>query len=198
VAGRVVLRGRGGRAEPGAAGAVVWLPGVGRRTGRTGNPVMTSHRKAFEPHVIAVPEGTSVEFPNLDRIYHNAFSLSGNCKFDLGLYKSGASRAKVFDHAGVCRVYCNIHVQMAGIVLVTRGDASAVTGPDGAFRLDDLPPGRHLLRVWHEKGREVELPVEVVAGRTVTQEVSVDVAGYRQVSHTRKDGTPYDKDDTRY
>lgn len=196
LAGKVTLL-RGGVPLPSAAGVVLYLPGVSRRSEAVfeDRRVMTSRGKTFVPHVLAVPEGTTVEFPNVDKIHHNAFSLSDNCRFDLGLYKNGASRSKTFDAAGVCRVYCNIHVQMSAIVLVTKGDAAAATGPDGAYRIDDLPPGRHTLRVWHEKGAPLEEPVEVAAGRTSTRDFHIDVTTFKATPHTRKDGTAYGKDD---
>jgi plastocyanin len=195
VAGKVVLMGKGG-AEPDASGTVVWLPGVFRKGGAAAKAQMASRGKAFEPHVIAVPEGTTVEFPNYDKIHHNAFSVSEQCKFDLGLYKNGDSRPNKFGAAGVCRVYCNIHAKMSGIVLVTKGDASTVTGKDGSFRIDGVPPGKHVLKVWHEKGgQEAEESVEVAAGQAVTRDLRLDVSGFKEKPHLNKHGEPYGKDD---
>lgn len=197
LAGRVILL-RSGRPEANASGTVVYLPRLSRRTAATA-AVVTQHKKAFTPHVLAIPMGATVAFPNLDRIHHNAFSLSESCRFDLGLYKDGESRSRTFDTAGVCRVYCNIHAQMSAIVLVTKGDASMVTASDGAYRLDGLPPGRHVVSLWHERGTPAEEAVEIVGGQTLARDFLIDVSGYKAQSHTRKDGRPYGRDDeTRY
>ena len=196
VRGTVMLRGEGGAPAPSAAGTVLYLDGVDRVAGAPlSKATMSSEKKAFVPHVIAVPEGTEVEFPNLDKIHHNAFSLSNHCKFDLGLYKNGASRPHLFDAAGVCRVYCNIHAQMSGVVVVTKGNASAVTGPDGTFAIDGVPPGRHTLVAWNEKGQEVRLPVEIRAGAETHADVTIDVSGYKVEPHSNKYGKAYGKDD---
>lgn len=199
VAGKVILLDRG-KPLANASGAVVYLPGVSRlRATAARDPVISQHKKSFSPRVLTVPEGATVEFPNLDSIHHNAFSLSESCRFDLGLYKDGASRSTTFRKPGVCRVYCNIHAQMSAIVFVTEGDASMISGPDGAYRIGDVPAGSHTLRVWHEKGTAIEEPIEIVAARTVVRDFRVDVSGHKEAPHTRKDGTPYGEDDeTRY
>ena len=98
-------------------------------------------QKRFDPRVVAVRKNATVEFPNADPIYHNVFSVSGANRFDLGLYRSGASKSKKFDEPGLVRVYCNIHPQMVGFVMVVDSDFVAVTGPDGAFRFESVPPG---------------------------------------------------------
>lgn len=187
--------GDGGAPEKVLSGTVVYLPGVSRKV-KAAAPTMASQNKAFTPHVIAVPLGQEVDFPNNDKIHHNAFSLSDCCKFDLGLYKNGASRKKTFDKEGVCRVYCNIHAQMSGVVVVTKGDANAVTGAAGEFSITDLPPGRHEIVAWHERARtEVRDTIEIVAGQVAKKELTIDVAGFKEQPHTKKDGRPYGKDD---
>ena len=157
---------------------------------------MASSKKAFVPHVVTVSAGETVDFPNEDKIHHNAFSLSGNCKFDLGLYKNGASRSHQFDKKGVCRIYCNIHAHMSGVVFVTDGNASAVTSVTGAFQIPDLPPGEHTLVAWHERARaELRQTVEIPAGATEEVVLTLDVSGFREKPHTNKYGKPYGKDD---
>ena len=91
-------------------------------------PEMRSDQKRFQPRVVAVPKSASVDFPNVDAIYHNVFSVSGSNRFDLGLYRSGASKHKEFDEPGLVRVYCNIHPQMVGFVFVVDSDFAAVDG----------------------------------------------------------------------
>ncbi len=95
---------------------------------------MTMRGKAFTPHVLAVPVGSTVDFPNDDPILHNVFSVSGENRFDLQLYKRPKSGSWTFQKPGVVRVYCNIHPQMSAIVLVTDSPHVAKTAADGSFR----------------------------------------------------------------
>src|SRR4051794_9682364 len=85
----------GERKRADRSGVVVYLKGVPGPPPRplSPPPVMRQRDKAFVPEVLAVTRGTTVEFPNDDKIYHNAFSLSRVAKFDLGLYRGGAVKS---------------------------------------------------------------------------------------------------------
>jgi plastocyanin len=183
-----------------AQGAVVWIPGSA-----AAQPIphgqIASHNKRFEPRVAAVPAGGTVDFPNLDKIHHNVFSLSETARFDLGLYKNGKSQPKTFLKPGLVRVYCNIHPSMAAYVMVVDGGIYALTGADGIAALSGVPPGRYPLKAWEERGGEWAGTVEVSAGKTAPVAVTLDATAYRAVSHTRKDGTAYpppEDDENRY
>src|SRR5262245_43641444 len=129
---------------------------------RTARPRLAQKNEAFVPRVVPVAVGSAVDFPNLDPIYHNVFSLSPCKRFDLGKYREGRSKTVVFGRRGLVKVYCDIHSEMEAFVLVLPHRAFAQPGPDGAFELPDLPPGRYELRVWHpdlpEIAREVVVP----------------------------------------
>jgi hypothetical protein len=162
---------------------------------------MKSEQKKFTPRVVVVRRNATVQFPNADSIYHNAFSVSGANRFDLGLYRSGASREKKFDEPGLVRVYCNIHPQMVGFVMIVDSDFAAVTGPDGSFRFEGVPPGPHVVKVWHEEAGETP----TVAARTGGDSpiaVRVDVTNFRPLPHKNKYGKDYPPgagtDDERY
>jgi plastocyanin len=116
VNGRVVLvKGSSGRAD--ASNAVVWIEGP--RGGNVRSPIrMAQESKRFVPRVLVVPRQGTVDFPNNDPVYHNVFSVSGSNRFDLGLYRSGASKSQSFAKPGLVRVYCNIHPQMVGFLMV--------------------------------------------------------------------------------
>ena len=146
---------------------------------------MKSEQKRFQPRVVAVPKNATVEFPNVDPIYHNVFSVSGANRFDLGLYRSGASKPKKFEEPGLVRVYCNIHPQMVGFVMVVDSDFVAVTGPDGAFRFEDVPPGSYVVKVWHEEGGETQQPVDRAAGRRRPARRSASTSRTTRPSRTR-------------
>jgi plastocyanin len=202
VEGRVVLV-RSGAALPDASNAVVWVEGA-RSAGGTAHSTgeMKSEQKTFTPRVVVVHKNASVQFPNADSIYHNAFSVSGANRFDLGLYRSGASREKKFEEPGLVRVYCNIHPQMVGFVMVVDSDFATVTGPDGRFRFEGVPPGAHVVRVWQEEAGESQAPVTVRAEPNEPLTLRLDVTNYRPLPHKNKYGKDYPPgagtDDERY
>ena len=153
---------------------------------------LSSKGKRFEPHVLVVTRGTSVSFPNVDPIFHNAFSRTPGSEFDLGLYRRGAARAYAFRSAGLVHVYCNIHAEMAAYVLVVdTTDAFAVADATGAFRLADLPPGRYAVHAWNERAGEKEVTVEVPAEGEANVDIVLDASAYRPAAHKNKFGQDY-------
>ena len=185
-----------------AAGAVVWIPGVTSASAAAGAlPAMASKEKRFSPHVVAVARGTVVTFPNLDKIHHNVFSRTPGSEFDLGLYRSGKSKEFRFSSPGVVRIYCNIHSQMAGYVLVLDGAAFGVADEQGAYRIGGVPDGRREVRIWHERAGETSTSVTLAAGQPSTLSVTLDGAVYREGPHKNKYGEDYPpvtRDEDRY
>ena len=107
---------------------LVWLDPAGRAPKRPGAPfTMTTRSKAFLPHILAVPAGSTISFPNEDPISHNLFSLTPGHTFDLGLYRKGASKEIRFERPGLVRLFCNIHAQMAAYVMVLDGGGALVS-----------------------------------------------------------------------
>ena len=101
------------------AGAVVWLEAPPDAESRTQSlPLLDQRNLQVLPRVLAVRVGTTVKFPNNDRVFHNVFSFHDGKKFDLGVYPVGAVKYVTFDRAGVSRLFCNIHPNMAGYVVV--------------------------------------------------------------------------------
>jgi plastocyanin len=203
VSGQITLVSNG-VSRPDASNAVVWLEGV-HRSGQAPSAVrgqMKSDQKKFTPRVVVVSKSAAVDFPNVDPIYHNVFSVSGANRFDLGLYRSGASKAKQFDEAGLVRVFCNIHPQMIGFVVVVDSDFAATTGPDGKVRFEGVPIGSWTLKAWHEEGTETGAPVTVRARADTAVSIRLDVSGYRPEPHKNKYGRDYPpqavSDDERY
>ena len=189
LAGKVTLAG-GGKDRADASNTVVWIEGA-RQAGGSRKGEMRSSSKRFEPRVVAVSRSATVEFPNADPIYHNVFSVSGANRFDLGLYRSGSSKSKTFEEPGLVRVYCNIHPQMVGFVMVVDSDFLAVTGPDGTFRFDNVPPGPHVVKAWNEEGSEVSVPVTVKPGAEAPLAIRIDVSGFKAEPHKNKYGKDY-------
>jgi plastocyanin len=111
---------------------------------------LDQRNETFVPPVLAITAGSTVDFPNSDRVYHNVFSLSKPRRFDLGRYPRGQSRSVLFDRPGVVRVFCEIHSHMSAYILVFAHPFFAVTDSDGRYRIDGVPPGSYTLVLWNE------------------------------------------------
>ena len=117
---------------------------------------MDQRDEMFVPHVLAIMVGTTVDFTNSDRTYHNVFSLSRTRPFDLGRYPTGHSKSIRFDRAGIVRVFCDIHSHMSAFILVFGHRYFGVADEEGRFRIDSVPPGTYNVVVWNEAmAREV-------------------------------------------
>ena len=200
ITGKVILL-KKGTPLPDASNAVVWIEGVrGGGSPAASRGQMRSDQKKFAPRVVALRVNGTMDFPNADAIYHNVFSVSGGNRFDLGLYKSGASKDKQFEAPGLVRVYCNIHPQMVGFVMVVNSDFAAVTGPDGSFRFDGIPSRPLVLKVWHEEGGETQATAH--GGSDAPLTIRLDVTNYKPLPHKNKYGKDYPPgagtDDERY
>jgi plastocyanin len=132
-----------------------------------GRVVLDQRNQTFVPHVLAVTTGTTVDFLNSDRTYHNVFSLSKAKRFDLGRYPRHQVRSVRFDRPGVVRVFCDIHSHMSAFILVFAHRYFAVTEPDGSYRIDRVPAGRYNLVAWNEGQERETRAVEVPAGGAV-------------------------------
>jgi plastocyanin len=122
---------------------------------------LDQRNETFIPHVLAITVGTTVDFPNSDRVYHNVFSLSGTKRFDLGRYAAGRSRAVRFDRPGIVRVFCEIHSHMSAFILVFNHRYFAVTAADGRYQISRVPPGRYTLVAWNEGSIRESRPIVI-------------------------------------
>jgi plastocyanin len=190
VTGRVTLLEKGGRVSPDSTDVIVWVEGPRARP-RAARTTVVMKGKEFRPHVVAVGVGSTVEFPNDDPIFHNAFSVSGPNKFDLDLYKRPKTAAFTFQHPGVVRVYCNIHPQMSAVVVVRDNPYYTRAAADGTFTLDGVPPGSHLLKAWHERGGEAGAEVAVPAEGSVSADLTLDGSRWKKERHKNKLGKDY-------
>ena len=137
------------------------------------NPKLAQKGQAFDPRVVVVPVGGTVDFPNLDPIYHNVFSVSPPRRFDLGKYPRGQSRSITFPRPGLVNVFCDIHSDMAAFILVVPDRHWTRPAADGTFALPDLPAGRCRLRAWHPDFPARVYEVDVPASGDVTLDVSL-------------------------
>jgi plastocyanin len=130
--------------------------------------VIDQRNLAFAPHVLAVRVGTSVDFPNNDRVFHNVFSFKDGKKFDLGMYPSGVkAKPVVFDKPGLSRIFCNIHPNMAAYVMAVDTPYYAQSDERGAFTLSGVPPGTYTYHAWRPGGDTLTGAVTVGANKTL-------------------------------
>jgi plastocyanin len=145
--------------------------------------------KKFVPNWAVVQRGTAIQFPNMDNIYHNVFSLSSGNQFDLGLYNSGGeAKTHTFTEPGSVDVYCNIHPQMAASVLVVPNKLFAKVKPDGTFEIANVPAGRRKIAAWAPGSRLTADWVEVAAGQTAELNLKLDS---KTPGHKNKAGQAY-------
>jgi plastocyanin len=194
VKGGVQVFDKGGRPATDLADVVVYVDGA-RTKAAPAKATMAMKRKNFVPRLVVVPVGTTVEFPNEDPILHNVFSVSGENRFDLDLYRTNKVGSWSFQFPGVVRVYCNIHPQMSGVVLVRDNPYFAKTGPDGTFVIPDVPAGKYVLKAWHERGGEAAQEITVTARGETDVKLTLDAAGYKRVPHKNKYGKDYGTDE---
>jgi plastocyanin len=128
--------------------------------------VLVDQRKmAFIPHVVAVQQGTTVDFLNSDPVGHNVYwpSVSGNKKLshNLGTWPKGEKKAFQFNDLGVASLLCNVHPEMSGYVVVVPTPYFAVTDKDGNFEIKNVPAGKYMLKTWSEDGKPATQAVDL-------------------------------------
>lgn len=180
------------------SGVVLWLEPVGEHAPLPLSKTvkMLQKDKHFIPHVVAIPVGGTVDFPNLDPFYHNAFSNFNGQIFDTGLYAPGTSQSITFKHPGIVRVFCNIHATMSAIIAVVPTPYYVVTPESGKFVITGVPPGEYQFHIFHERSqaanlkfleRRISVPEEGIA----LPLISVTETGYVAAPHLDKHGKPY-------
>lgn len=151
--------------------------------------------RMFTPHVLVVPVGTPVSFPNADPFFHNVFSLYNGKRFDLGLYEKGANRQVVFNHEGVSYIFCNIHPEMSAVVLALKTPWWARADDNGTLEIDNLPTGDYEVHLWVEGVEPRELDawthrIHLVDGSQSAGSLTVNPDAL-PLGHTNKFGQPY-------
>src|SRR5882762_661998 len=209
VRGRVEVVGGEGKSKTrhGAIpGTVVWLTPITGTGGEAtaamppssaANPRLVQKNKSFDPHILVVPVGSMVEFPNHDPFFHNVFSLFEGKRFDLGLYEAGTTRMVRFDRLGISYIFCNIHPEMSAVVITMATPLYAISNRDGQLSLAGVPYGRYMLHVWSEgMGPENEQPFtrEITIAETATSlgVIRVPEANGQRMAHKNKYGRDYD------
>ena len=189
-----------------SANVVVWLTPLQKM-----QPLPEVHKqvytlaqknKQFSPHILVVPTGSSVNFPNLDPFFHNVFSLFDGKRFDLGLYEAHTRRVVQFDREGVSYIFCNIHPEMGAVVVSLSTPYFGVSTPDGVVVLHNVLPGSYRLNVWAENvGRDLlntlSRTVEITEHDNQLGTLELQTSGDIMNHHENKFGesyAPYSKD----
>src|SRR6266496_2079887 len=181
-----------------AAGVAVWLvPAVDTPAMQSvTHPRLTQRSKTFQPHVLVVPVGSVVEFPNRDPFFHNVFSLFEGKRFDLGLYEAGTNREVHFTKPGVSYIFCNIHPEMSAVVIAVPTPYYAISDAQGQIIIPNVIVGKYTLHLWYEGMAPDKLDAEtralMVSERNATLgPLQLPVAGTVE-AHKNKYGREYD------
>ncbi|MBZ5631584.1 MAG: carboxypeptidase regulatory-like domain-containing protein [Acidobacteriia bacterium] len=147
---------------------VVYLEGApGNAAPVTAGPpaIMEQQKRRFSPDLVVIPAGSPVSFPNFDPIFHNVFSLSKAKSFDLGNYPKGQTRMVTFPKSGIVAVYCHLHPNMTGTIVVTPSQWGVRVDAAGQYSLANVPPGKYTIVAWHKTGGTFRKTIEVTAGK---------------------------------
>jgi plastocyanin len=187
ISGRIKLQGSEGRQQM----VVVYAEPLGEHDApKPGHYELKQQGKTFIPHVLAVPVGSSVTFPNEDPIFHNVFSLTRPGPFDLGLYRAGDAKTRIFSKPAVYRVFCNIHPQMSALLLVLPTSFIAEANIDGKYHMD-LPPGKYRVSAWSELSDPVSEEVSIESNAASAPDLTLDGSRYVEMRHKNKYGQEY-------
>jgi len=175
---------------------VVWLEPAGAAPAPAPLHVrMLQKNKMFQPHLLVITVGSTVDFPNLDPIFHNAFSNYSGQLFDIGLYPPGSTRSVRFSRAGIVRVFCNIHSSMSAVIVVVDTPLFAVTKRDGSFAIEGVPEGEHKLMFFHERATQSTLEGLsrwiTLSGTASLPPIAISETGYLSIPHKNKYGQDY-------
>jgi plastocyanin len=180
--------------------AVAWLTPLGSSGVPTQVPEkrtfrMVQKNKQFDPHLLVVPVGSLVQFPNHDPFFHNVFSLYNGKRFDLGLYETGSERGVRFDREGVSYIFCNIHPEMGAVILALTTPYYAVSH-EGSIVIPQVPLGRYTLNVWSEVATQESMSaarkqVTIGADSTDLGSISLVATPSPIMHHANKFGESY-------
>ncbi len=163
-----------GTVSPAKADSAVYVEAI---AGKTFPPpakpfVMDQKSLLFQPHVMIVPVGSTVQFLNSDKVQHNIFwpSISGNKKrsHNMGTWPTGEERAFKYDTAGVVPLLCNVHPEMSGFIIVSPTPYFALTDASGNFKIEGVPDGAYTVSAWHE-GMKIQSKPVTVSGTAAVQ-----------------------------
>jgi len=157
----------------GVRNAVVWLTDLPvPKDVKARKENLDQQHCAFVPHVVVAPVGSTVDVINSDRALHNVRAQAGDVKLmNYAMPIPGHVVPTRLKKDGIFKVSCDVHPWMRAWLVVLPTAAFGVTGEDGKYGIADLPPGRHRIKIWHERLGEREAEVEIRADETTTHDV---------------------------
>jgi hypothetical protein len=200
LSGRVLLR---EIAKSHSPSTVVWLTPIGKSPSiqqpPPGHFKLIQKNRTFIPHLLVVPVGSLVSFPNEDPFFHNVFSLFNGKRFDLGLYEAGSSREVRFSREGVSYIFCNIHPEMSAVVIALATPLYDVADSAGSFFIHPVPPGTYELHVWIEGTPQPDLDrlsrrITLAGGQSSSVTIDASSAYHPTRNHLNMYGKPYPPD----
>jgi len=180
----------------------VWLTQLGKSPSLQPPPGrfrLIQKNRTFTPHLLVIPVGSVVSFPNQDPFFHNVFSLFNGKRFDLGLYESGSSREVEFSQEGVSYIFCNIHPEMSAVVIALATPLVDVADSSAKFSIHPVPPGVYELHVWIEGTPQPDLDrlsrrIAFGDGESTAVTVDASTAYHSARDHLNMYGKPYPSD----
>jgi plastocyanin len=131
----------------------------------TQQPVMDQKGLMFQPHILVVQQGTTVEFLNSDSVAHNVFwiSIGGNKKLghNMGTWPKGEKKSFKFDTSGVVPLFCNVHPEMSAYIVVVPTPYFATADQAGNYKIENVSDGSYTVTAWHEGAKAQSKPVSV-------------------------------------
>jgi len=187
------------------ANVVVWLTPMGPAASAHSNSAsldrerfaLQQKNKTFVPHVLVVPVGAEVAFPNKDPFFHNVFSLFEGKRFDLGLYESGTTRSLRFDRPGISYLFCNIHPEMSAVIIALDTPYYASSTAGGQITIPNVPVGQYMLHAWREGSsmetlKNLSKPIFVSPNFSSFEKLVVPDNGSFPLTHKNKYGRDYE------
>ena len=185
--------------------AVMWLipltsqPAHASSVEQRPSYTLLQKNKTFIPHILIVPVGSTVLFPNTDPFFHNVFSLFDGKRFDLGLYEAGTTKSVLFSREGVSYIFCNIHSEMSAVVLALSTPFYGTSDTEGNFHLNNVPAGAYEMRLWIEGEKQQQLDrltkhVRIAPGEGNLGSIHLELEIQQTGIHLNKFGEPYNPD----
>ncbi|HEY2469583.1 MAG TPA: hypothetical protein VGI45_17310 [Terracidiphilus sp.] len=183
--------------------SVVWLTPTQPTPASTWVPLqhytLVQKNRQFTPHLLVIPVGSVVNFPNKDPFFHNVFSLFDGKRFDLGLYEAGSTKSVTFSREGVSYIFCNIHPEMSAVILTLTTNLYSVADSSGAFHVAKVPVGDYEMHIWIEGVAQPTLDRMVRRVHVATDSGDLGVVEAPGVllktsPHSNMYGQPYDRD----
>ncbi len=155
---------------------VIWLEGQDQGKPPEAALKVSQKNLQFSPEFLVAVKGQKVDMPNDDDVAHNVFSFTGMNQFNLGVYAKGEFRSVTFDKTGIVDVFCSIHRHMHARIFVVPSRYFVSSVPGQSFTISDVPPGRYVMKAWHERSRMLERTVVVPKNGAVTENIVLENA----------------------